>query len=126
MPRPMHRILLVTDDPFFREMLTFLFDGLDAEVHAAASVAEMVGACRSVAFDVVVLLAAAGLLCGGDAVRAIRPAGLRRPAVYVVAWQQSEQTVLSLLECGVDQYLTLPVSLVRLRRKVAEELSKHL
>ena len=42
---------------------------------------------------------------------------------YVVSWQQSEQTVLSLLECGVNQYLTFPVSLQRLRAKVAGDLT---
>ena len=42
----------------------------------------------------------------------------------MLTWQQAEQTVLSLLECGVDQYLTFPVSLARLRSKVAEELGR--
>ena len=59
-------------------------------------------------------------------VRLLRPPGLRRPLVYVVAWQQAEQSVLSLLECGVDQYLTFPVSLQRLRTKVANELDRQL
>ena len=44
--------------------------------------------------------------------------------VYVVAWQHSEQTVLSLLENGVDQYMTFPVNLQRLRGKVADELNR--
>ena len=61
-----------------------------------------------------------------DVVRLLRPPGLRRPLVYVVAWQQAEQSVLSLLECGVDQYLTFPVSLQRLRTKVANELDRQL
>ena len=50
--------------------------------------------------------------------------GLRRPVVYVVAWQHSEQTVLSLLENGADQYMTFPVNLQRLRGKVADELNR--
>ena len=57
-------------------------------------------------------------------VRILRPPGLRKPLVYVVAWQQAEQSVLSLLECGVDQYLTFPVSLQRLRMKVANDLNR--
>ena len=43
-----------------------------------------------------------------------------------MAWQQAKQSVLSLLECGVDQYLTFPVSLQRLRTKVANELDRQL
>ena len=58
--------------------------------------------------------------------RTLRPAGLGRPLVYVVAWQQAEQTVLSLLECGVDQYMTFPVSLQRLRTKIANALNRQL
>ena len=61
-----------------------------------------------------------------DVVRTLRPAGLGRPLVYVVAWQQAEQTVLSLLECGVDQYMTFPVSLQRLRTKIANALNRQL
>lgn len=38
-------------------------------------------------------------------------------AVYVVSWLQSEQAVLSLLECGVDQYMAFPLSLQRLREQ---------
>ena len=53
----------------------------------------------------------------------LRPEGLRRPVVYVLSWQQCEQTVLALLECGVDQYLTFPVSLQRLRAKVVSDLA---
>ena len=63
---------------------------------------------------------------GCDVVRTLRPAGLGRPLVYVVAWQQAEQTVLSLLECGVDQYMTFPVSLQRLRTKIANALNRQL
>lgn len=63
---------------------------------------------------------------GRDVVRILRPPGLRKPLVYVVAWQQAEQSVLSLLECGVDQYLTFPVSLQRLRMKVANDLNRQL
>jgi len=33
---------------------------------------------------------------------------------------------LSLLECGVDQYMTFPVSLQRLRTKIANALNRQL
>ena len=39
---------------------------------------------------------------------------------------QSEQAVLSLLECGVDQYMAFPLSLQRLRGKVSNELNRLL
>ena len=67
-----------------------------------------------------------GALCGRDVVRGVRPAGLRRPLFYVVSWLQSEQAVLSLLECGVDQYMAFPLSLQRLRGKVSNDLNRLL
>ena len=42
--------------------------------------------------------------------------------VFVISWPQSEQMVRSIYRMGVNQYMTLPVSLHRLRRKVINEL----
>lgn len=112
----------MSHEDFLREMLARAVEDLGAEVCPMRSVGEWLAASHRLAFDVVIVTATAPFLCGRNPIPDVRPAGLRRPAVYVVAWQQAEQTVLSLLECGVDQYLTLPVSLGRLRRKVAEEL----
>ena len=73
-----------------------------------------------------IVLHVAPFLCGRDVVRGVRPAGLRRPLFYVVSWLQSEQAVLSLLECGVDQYMAFPLSLQRLRGKVSNDLNRLL
>ena len=117
-----HRILIVAEDAFEREVIRLSLAGLGAEVRCADDGDAMRQLCRRLAFDLVIVLRATPFLCGGNPVRELRPAGLRRPAVYVLSWQQAEQTVLSLLEAGVDQYMTFPVSLQRLRRKVAEAL----
>lgn len=121
----MHRILVVSDDTFLRDMVRFSFSGMRAEVHTASGAAGMERMCRRMLFDLVIVLHVAPFLCGRDVIRAVRPAGLRRPLFYVVSWQQSEQTVLSLLECGVDQYMTFPLSLQRLRGKVADDLNRY-
>lgn len=119
-----HRILIVSDHPFLRELVALALGGLDADIRCADDADQMLGLCRRTGFDLVILLRLTPFLCGRDVVRALRPAGLRSPQVYVVSWQQSEQTVLSLLECGVDQYMTFPVCLPRLRGKVAEALHR--
>lgn len=121
----MHRqILIVADDAFVCELIRLTLNGLGAEVHCAADGCRMRQLCRRITFDLILVLQATRFLCGGNPVREVRPAGLRRPAVYVLSWQQSEQTVLGLLEAGVDQYLTFPVNLQRLRRKVADALER--
>ena len=106
-----------------REIIRLALAGLDAEVRCTDGSEPLRQLCRHRTFDLVLVLHAARFLCGGNPVRELRPAGLRRPAVFVLSWQQSEQTVLSLLEAGVDQYMTFPVSLQRLRRKVADALN---
>lgn len=119
----MHRVLIVSDERFLQRLVGFALTGLDAEMHYAEGADEAERHCRHTLFDLVLILETAPFLSGRSLIERIRPAGLRRPAVYVVTWQQAEQTVLSLLECGVDQYLTFPVSLARLRNKVAEGLA---
>lgn len=118
----MRRILIVAEDAFARDVIRLSLAGLGAEVRCTAGCEGMRTLCRREAFDLVIVLQAAPFLCGGNPVREVRPAGLRHSVVYVLSWQQAEQTVLSLLESGVDQYMTFPVNLQRLRRKVADEL----
>ena len=119
----MHRqILIVAEDGFACELIRLSLSGLGADIYCAADGSRMRQLCRRITFDLLLVLQATLFLCGGNPVREVRPAGLRRPVVYVLSWQQSEQTVLGLLEAGVDQYLTFPVSLQRLRRKVADAL----
>lgn len=122
----MHRILIVSDDAFLRDLVRLSLLDIEAEVRCASDGKQMQRLCRKVLFDLVIVLRVAPFLCGDNPVRDLRPQGLRRPSFYVVSWQQSEQTVLSLLECGVDQYMTFPVSLQRLRRKVGDFLTRQL
>lgn len=122
----MYRILIVSDDVFLCNLVRLSLADMQAEVRCVADAGAMAVQCRRVLFDLIIILRVAPFLCGGNVVRGVRPEGLRRPLFYVISWQQSEQTVLSLLECGVDQYMTFPVSLQRLRNKVANELNRRL
>ena len=122
----MHRILIVSDDAFLCDLIRLSLADMGVEVRWAADAAQMRAQCRRVLFDLVIVLEAGLFLCGEEPLREVRPAGLRRPAVYVLSWQQAEHTVLSLLEAGVNQYMTFPVSLHRLRRKVADQLNGNL
>lgn len=103
-------------------MLRLSLDDM-GEIHGAEDFARMRELSGRMLFDLVIVLRA-GLFQSGEVVRFLRPEGLKRPAVYVISWQQAEQTVLSLLESGVDQYMTFPLSLHRLRVKVANELNR--
>ena len=118
----MHRILIVSDEEFLRDVIRLSLADMQADVRCASDVPDMQRMVRRMLFDV----GTSAFFTGCDVVRTLRPAGLGRPLVYVVAWQQAEQTVLSLLECGVGQYMTFPVSLQRLRTKIANALNRQL
>lgn len=117
--------MIVSDDPFSGGLFRAALDGVRAEVSCVADLCAMERMCRRTAFDLVLVSGAGGLLSSPRPLAALRSGGLQRPLVYVVSWLQSEQTVLGLLEEGIDQYLTFPVSLQRLRAKVETGLARR-
>ena len=115
----MQRILIASDDEFARELIRLALGGLGAEVRCSGCGEAMESLCARVLFDLVIVLRTAPFFCGRELIGRLRPEGLRRPAIYAIS-----RTVLSLLECGVDQYMTFPISLQRLRAKVADNLTR--
>lgn len=120
----MYRILIVSEDAFLRNMVSHSLSDLGAELRSAAGMEQMKLMCSRSLFDLVIVLDVGVLLDGRDLMRRLRPEGIRRPQFYVVSWQQTEHTVMSLLESGADQCMTFPISLHRLRRKVINELQR--
>lgn len=118
----MGKILIVSEKRFVGELLRLALVDLGAEVRCALNIGSMVALCHNVKFDVVLMLGVGHFFGGADPVRLLRPRGVCRPIIYVLAWQQTEYAVMSLLEAGVDQYMTFPVNLYRLRRKIVEQL----
>lgn len=112
-------ILIVSRDNLLREMVRFALRDLPAEIHCTADAAAAAPLAARTQPDCILVLGAAPLLGGGREAAALRQCGGRRPKLLVVAWQHAEQTVLGLLENGVDQYMTFPVNLQRLYAKVA-------
>ena len=110
----MHRILIVSDEEFLRDVIRLSLADMQADVRCASDVPDMQRLVRRMLFDLVVVVGTSAFFTGCDVVRTLRPAGLGRPLV------------LSLLECGVDQYMTFPVSLQRLRTKIANALNRQL
>lgn len=105
-----------------REMTASLLADIAAEVRTAEALADVEGECRRGLFDMVILLDLTPFFDGTEPLASLRPSGLRRPELFVLAWHHSERAVLSLLECGVSQYITFPVNIRRVRRKICETL----
>ena len=87
-----------------------------AEVVCCNTIEQLLSAYGNQRADIVIILDIKPFINGEELTSKLR---LKRgkPLIYVVAWQQSEQMVLSLLECGVDQYMTFPICMSRLRGK---------
>ncbi|MBQ3204542.1 MAG: response regulator transcription factor [Alistipes sp.] len=76
--------------------------------------------CNTVMPDLVIILSLSPFIEGLPFVEELRRHTLGRVPIYVIGWQQSERAVLSLLESGVDQYMTFPISLHRLYGKIRQ------
>ena len=94
-----------------------------ARIVCCSSAEQAIVACQRERPTIIIVLSVAPFIDGSEFISRIRPRGKSSPAVYVVAWQQAEQTVLSLLECGVDQYMTFPICMGRLRIKTEAQLN---
>lgn len=79
--------------------------------------------CLQRRYRTVITTFSESFLCGSDIVRQLRSRRLPKPKIYLLSWLQGEQTVMSLFESGVDQYLSLPVNIPRLVSKIAREFA---
>ncbi|MBP3289351.1 MAG: response regulator transcription factor [Alistipes sp.] len=82
-----------------------------------SSLQQLIAKSNSLRPTLIYIIDSAPFMNGANLMEMLRRSSLHRPTIYVITWQQSEHTVLSLLECGVDQYFTFPISMLRLRLK---------
>lgn len=95
--------------------------GLDIRVEVAYTKRDFETMCLQRPYKVVVTLFSDSFLCGADIVRRMKSRRIPKPKIYLLSWLQGEQTVMSLFESGVDQYLSLPVNVPRLVGKISRE-----
>lgn len=118
----MRQVAIIGEAGALRDMVACAVDraGMVAVCVCEASAVE--ADCRRGRFGCVILLGSARLADGRLSVERLRPRGVRRPEIYVLSWHHSEHTVLAMLECGVNQYITFPVNLRRLCRKIGDSV----
>lgn len=118
------KIVIYSPCSLLAGVMTEIVGGVASRVVCCQSIEQTVATCQREEPDLVIILSIKPFLNGSRLIAEIRQRDKRRPPIYVVSWQQAENVVLSLLECGVDQYFTFPICIGRLRNKAAEEL-KH-
>lgn len=111
--------MIIGKEGCVRDMIASAVDRMGIVAVCAADASEVEADCRHGRFERVIVLGCTMFSDGELSVERLRPRGVMRPEIYVLSWHHSEQSVLSLLECGVNQYITLPFNLRRLCRKIA-------
>lgn len=120
----MQKVVVYATDPFEGQIVGLGLGGLGLGVEVAASREELERLGREEEVVLVVMLGAGELLASAEgATPSVRP---RRSKLYLLSWHHTASVAASLLEQGVDQCLTLPISISRLRRKVADLLQRSL
>ena len=114
----MVRILVFSQSFRMRAMIVGMVTCPGVEVESVTSREALFKRCAEKLFDRVIIEDFRLFMDGEGSVRRIRAIFTERPKIFVLSPAIDEQTVLSLIECGVDEYLLLPVSPARLRRKV--------
>ena len=94
-----------------------LINNLGCSVRRCTNAPETLSLCAELKPSLLIVLNGCLLLNGSELIERLRPTQRHDP---VISWQQSEQAILSLLEIGVDQYMTFPICTNRLLTKVAE------
>lgn len=97
---------------------------LGAEVATARTYRELKTMCRKGHYDLVISRFVAPLISSHSEVLRLRGRG-RSTHIFILSHTRDERVVVMLLERGVNQFLSLPISTPRLLRKVRAELTKY-
>lgn len=113
----MGRIIIHSDDSLLRALLHTLLSQGGVEIVEARSRHELFKWCRNRHFDRVVTDDVRMFMNGGGCTEKIR-ANNPDIHIFILSHDISEHSALTLLEEGVTQLLSLPISIERLQKKL--------
>lgn len=113
------KILIASPDNMFTALLRRSMPTREHTILSCDNEQDFCKLYRSGEFGVVVTSFAHPFINGANIIRECK----HKPSTLLISWQQNQQTVLSLYESGIDQYMTLPISIPRLKAKI-ERLAK--
>ncbi len=118
----MFKILIVANDEPLGYTLELILQDARIETHHLSERECVLEKCRTTDFSLVIFTQLAPYFTSMNIVEHLRAELRSMPKIFVVDFSHSQSTVLTLLECGVDQYITLPVNIYRLREKVLSQV----
>ena len=116
----MHRrkIVIYSQQRLTSELVAAIIGYTNEDIILCHDIRFLEQTCRKSNAELVIILSPAPLLGGTNIIRQLRREGLKTE-IYVISWRHAEQAVLSLLEYGIDQYMTFPICMGRLKAKAA-------
>ena len=116
----MHRrkIVIYSQQRLTSELVAAIIGYTNEDIILCHDIRFLEQTCRKSNAELVIILSPAPLLGGQNIIKQLRGSG-RKTEIYVISWRHAEQAVLSLLEYGIDQYMTFPICMGRLKAKIS-------
>ncbi len=114
----MTHLLLVSNNPLQTSIISMVLDAPGIEIHTIDRGQCVVEFCQKHSIKLIIFLSISPYFTSMNIVEKLRESLPSLPSIYVIAASHSATTLLTLMECGVNQYMSLPLNLLRLRSKV--------
>ncbi len=114
----MLNLLIVSPSSFYAEAIELYLQGPEIEINCIDPSQCIVECCQQRNFNLIIFLAMAPYFTSMNIIESLQRQNTKTPQIYVISHSHAQSTILTLLECGVNQYMTFPVNLYRLRDKV--------
>lgn len=115
----MKKILLAFSDPLLVAVLADMLDEHQCDCVVVHSATDFVEVCNKGGYDCIVTSFSEPFLSGHDLASKIREVSFPlKPSIFLVSQYHSESILVSLFESGVDQYLTMPLDVRSITRKI--------
>ena len=116
----MRKIVIHSASAEMRALIRGMLSDIEALFMATATREELFEVCEMSRCDLVLTDDANLFLDGSNAISRIRPMGAL-PQIFVLSHNLAPESVLSLLEQGVNQFISLPVAPERFYGKVSSQ-----
>lgn len=116
-----NRIIIGCNEAPLLRILSLALSQQGLEIDVAGSHRELIRRCRKESYALIITRFVRPLL-RDDAPLLSGACGAKLPPIFVLSHTRDQRIVVHLLERGVSQFLSLPISLARLSSKVAQQL----
>ena len=117
----MRKIIIHSSRGEFRALLRSIIADIATDIREAHTREALFEQCRYTHFDIVFTDDERMFMNGSQAIKEIRPA-TTHPHIFIFSRNMCEDTVVALLEMGINQFITLPFSPRRVIGKIEKAL----